>query len=64
MRLAFWNRIGLPEVLLVLLIVLLLFGAKRLPELARALGRSLHEFKKGQEEGAKPEKESQDKPSE
>jgi sec-independent protein translocase protein TatA len=40
------------EWLLVLLVVLLLFGAKRLPDLSRALGRSLSEFRKGREEGA------------
>lgn len=45
--LAFLQNIGLPELLVVLLIVLLLFGAKRLPEIARGLGKSVHEFKKG-----------------
>jgi sec-independent protein translocase protein TatA len=41
------GNLGLPELLVLLLIVLLLFGAKRLPDIARGLGRSLHEFKKG-----------------
>lgn len=44
---------GYMEVLLILFVVLLLFGAKRLPELSRALGRSLGEFKKGRAEGEK-----------
>jgi len=42
-----FGNIGFPELLVILLIVLLLFGAKRLPEIARGLGKSLHEFKKG-----------------
>ena len=44
-------NIGWPEILLILVVVLLLFGAKRLPDLARSLGKSMHEFKKGREEG-------------
>lgn len=43
-------NIGWTEILVILLIILLLFGAKRLPDLARSLGKSLREFKKGREE--------------
>lgn len=38
--------LGGPELLLILAVVLLLFGAKKLPELARGLGQSIKEFKK------------------
>ena len=39
--------LGYQELLLILLIVLVLFGASRLPDLARSLGSSVKEFKKG-----------------
>lgn len=42
--------LGGTEMVLVLFVIILLFGAKRLPDLARSLGRSLSEFKKGKEE--------------
>jgi TatA/E family protein of Tat protein translocase len=41
---------GWPETVFILVIVVLLFGAKKLPELARGLGQSLGEFKKAREE--------------
>ena len=37
--------IGLPEIIVILVIVLLLFGGKKLPELAKGLGKGLREFK-------------------
>ncbi|MEJ2051257.1 MAG: twin-arginine translocase TatA/TatE family subunit [Calditrichota bacterium] len=37
--------IGPPELIVIFLIILILFGAKRLPELAKSLGRSINEFK-------------------
>lgn len=51
---AFLQNIGFQELIIVLVIVLLLFGAKKLPELSRALGQSLKEFRKGREEEEKP----------
>ncbi len=48
---------GWMEILLILLVVLIFFGPKRLPELSRSIGRSLSEFKKGKKEGSEePEK--------
>ena len=44
--LAFIQNINGPEILLIFLIVLLLFGAKRLPELFKSFGKSIREFKK------------------
>ena len=40
-----FQGIGTLEILLVLFIVLLLFGAKKLPELAKGLGKGIKEFK-------------------
>lgn len=38
--------IGMPEILVILLIVVLLFGARKIPELMRGLGSGIREFKK------------------
>ena len=44
LKLAFFN-LGPWEILLVLIVILVLFGAKRLPELARGLGLGINEFR-------------------
>ena len=40
----------MPEMIIIFIVVLLLFGAKKLPELARGVGKSMGEFKKAREE--------------
>jgi sec-independent protein translocase protein TatA len=50
--LGFFENIGLPELIVILAVLLLVFGASRLPEIARSLGKSGKEFKKGMREGA------------
>ena len=54
--------IGAQELLLILLVILLLFGAKKIPELAQGLGKGIREFRKAvkdtKEELEKPEEES------
>lgn len=41
--------LSITEIMVILIVVLLLFGSKRIPELAKALGRASHEFKKAKE---------------
>lgn len=45
-----FGNIGAPELLLIFLVVLLVFGAKRIPEIARGLGRGIREFKEATRE--------------
>ena len=45
--------IGPWQIILIVLVVLLMFGGKKIPELMKGLGRGLTEFKKGKEEGDK-----------
>ena len=42
-----FENIGFGELLVILVVVLVLFGAKRIPELAKGLGKGISEFKKG-----------------
>ncbi len=44
--------LGWPEIILILIVVLLLFGANRIPEIARSLGKATKEFKRARDEFA------------
>lgn len=41
------GRIGTTELILILVVLLLLFGAKRIPDIARSIGKSMNQFKQG-----------------
>ncbi len=43
-------NLGMPEILVILVVALLIFGPKKLPELGRSLGQSIREFKRGAQE--------------
>lgn len=62
------GRIGTTEILLIVLVILILFGGRRIPELMRSLGSGVRDFRKGLHEGAeeKPagDKKPEEKPSE
>ena len=45
--------IGMPELVVILVIVVVLFGAKKIPDLASGLGKGIKEFKKAQREAEK-----------
>jgi sec-independent protein translocase protein TatA len=53
---------GMGELLIILLIVLLLFGASRIPQIARSLGEAIKEFKKGSHEDSEGRKDSKKSP--
>lgn len=56
------RNLSVTEIVLILLALVLLFGARRIPELARSLGRSLSEFKKGRQEGLEDSKSDKNEP--
>jgi sec-independent protein translocase protein TatA len=62
------GNIGLPEILVVLVIALIVFGPKRLPELGKSLGRGIREFRSSisgnDDDDEKPEIESGERPGE
>ena len=52
--------VGAPEIILILIVFTLLFGAKKLPELSKAFGKSIGEFKKGRQEAERELKDMKD----
>ena len=53
--------LGAPELLIILVVVLVLFGGKKLPDLARSLGSAKREFQEGQNDKADEKKADEDK---
>jgi len=45
-----FGSIGTPELLIIMLVILLLFGSKKLPELARGIGKGIRQFRKAMED--------------
>jgi sec-independent protein translocase protein TatA len=52
------GRIGLPEILIILAVVLLLFGGKKIPELMKGLGSGIKEFKNAAKDDKPADKKS------
>ncbi|HVL66076.1 MAG TPA: twin-arginine translocase TatA/TatE family subunit [Vicinamibacterales bacterium] len=48
-----FGSIGIPELIIILVIILLLFGASRLPEIGRGLGKGIKNFKESTRDGAR-----------
>jgi sec-independent protein translocase protein TatA len=57
-------NLGPTELIIILLIILLIFGGAKLPQLARSLGQAKHEFEKGANEGKNKDAEPADKKEE
>lgn len=48
-----FGHLGFPEILIIMVIILLLFGAKRIPEIAGSMGKGIKEFKKNINEASR-----------
>lgn len=53
--------LGMPELLIILLIALLIFGAAKLPQIGKALGKTITEFKKGIKEAESDTEKQEDR---
>jgi sec-independent protein translocase protein TatA len=47
-----FGRLGIPELVIILIIIILIFGANRLPEIGRGIGKGIRNFKDSTKEGA------------
>ena len=47
--------LGVPELMIIFLIIIVLFGANRLPQIGKGIGEGIRNFKKGMKEGEEPE---------
>jgi len=47
-----FSNVGLPEILIIMFVLVLLFGAKKIPELAQGIGKGMKEFKKAVKDNA------------
>lgn len=59
-----FQNIGTTEIIIILIVLMVLFGAKKIPEFARGLGQAGTEFKKGLKGDEKKEKKSDEKSEE
>ena len=48
-----FGRVGLPEMLIILFIIILIFGASRLPEIGRGIGKGIKNFKEATKQGVR-----------
>jgi len=51
-----FSNIGLPEILIIMFVLVLLFGAKKIPELAQGIGKGMKEFKKAMKDDSSENK--------
>ena len=55
-----FGKLGLPELLIILVIVILIFGANRLPEIGRGIGRGIRNFKESTKDGQDKDNDDKD----
>ena len=58
-----FRQVGPGEIIIIVVVLVLLFGARKLPDLARSIGQSAKEFRKGLEEGARDAEEEEESSS-